>query len=138
MKCVHTLRTGRHKRQADITLLFQYTCTRFLQDAERTRTGHTAYQCTSTCDGGPTDILIMFIRWHPLNVLNMSKTKPENRAQFESPIYFVSLNWHKENYFCNMWVRTFSNSSKSLISRINEVKQVMSKQHCLNIFVASA
>ena len=24
MKCVHTLRTGRHKRQADITLLFQY------------------------------------------------------------------------------------------------------------------
>ena len=23
-KCVHTLRTGRHKRQADITLLFQY------------------------------------------------------------------------------------------------------------------
>ena len=24
MKCVHTLETGRHKRQADITLLFQY------------------------------------------------------------------------------------------------------------------
>ena len=24
MKCVHTLRTGRHKREADITLLFQY------------------------------------------------------------------------------------------------------------------
>ena len=24
MKCVYTLRTGRHKRQADITLLFQY------------------------------------------------------------------------------------------------------------------
>ena len=24
MKCVHTLRTGRHKRQADITFLFQY------------------------------------------------------------------------------------------------------------------
>ena len=26
MKCVHTLRTGRHKRQADITLLFQFIC----------------------------------------------------------------------------------------------------------------
>ena len=25
MKCVHTFETGRHKRQADITLLFQYT-----------------------------------------------------------------------------------------------------------------
>ena len=25
MKYVHTLGTGRHKRQADITLLFQYT-----------------------------------------------------------------------------------------------------------------
>ena len=25
MKCVHTFRIGRHKRQADITLLFQYT-----------------------------------------------------------------------------------------------------------------
>ena len=25
MKCVNTLRTGRHKRQAGITLLFQYT-----------------------------------------------------------------------------------------------------------------
>ena len=24
MKCVHTFGTGRHKRQADITLLFQY------------------------------------------------------------------------------------------------------------------
>ena len=24
MKCVHTLRTDRHKRQADITLLFEY------------------------------------------------------------------------------------------------------------------
>ena len=24
MKCVHTLKTGRHKRHADITLLFQY------------------------------------------------------------------------------------------------------------------
>ena len=24
MKCVHTFRTGRHKRQTDITLLFQY------------------------------------------------------------------------------------------------------------------
>ena len=24
MKCVHTLRTGRYKHQADITLLFQY------------------------------------------------------------------------------------------------------------------
>ena len=24
MKCVHTFRTGRHKRKADITLLFQY------------------------------------------------------------------------------------------------------------------
>ena len=24
MNCVHALRTGRHKRQADITLLFQY------------------------------------------------------------------------------------------------------------------
>ena len=24
LKCVHTLRTGRHKRQADITLLFKY------------------------------------------------------------------------------------------------------------------
>ena len=25
MKCVHTLTTGRHKRQAVITLLFQYS-----------------------------------------------------------------------------------------------------------------
>ena len=25
MKCVHTFGNGRHKRQADITLLFQYT-----------------------------------------------------------------------------------------------------------------
>ena len=25
MKCVHTFGTGRHNRQADITLLFQYT-----------------------------------------------------------------------------------------------------------------
>ena len=24
MKCVYTFRTGRHKRQADITLLFEY------------------------------------------------------------------------------------------------------------------
>ena len=24
MKCVHTFGTGRHKRQADITLLFEY------------------------------------------------------------------------------------------------------------------
>ena len=27
MKCVNTFGTGRHKRQADITLLFQYICT---------------------------------------------------------------------------------------------------------------
>ena len=26
MKCVHTFGTGRHKRKADITLLFQYIC----------------------------------------------------------------------------------------------------------------
>ena len=26
MKCVYTFGTGRHKRQADITLLFQYMC----------------------------------------------------------------------------------------------------------------
>ena len=30
MKCVHTLRTGRHKRQADRTLLFQYTSTVYI------------------------------------------------------------------------------------------------------------
>ena len=29
MKCVHTFKTGRHKRQAYITLLFQYTFTHF-------------------------------------------------------------------------------------------------------------
>ena len=27
MKCVYTLKTGQHKRQADITLLFQYIFT---------------------------------------------------------------------------------------------------------------
>ena len=33
MKCVHTFEMGRHKRQADITLLFQYTskyCSRII------------------------------------------------------------------------------------------------------------
>ena len=30
MKCVHTFRSGRHKRQADITLLFQYTCIMYI------------------------------------------------------------------------------------------------------------
>ena len=34
MKCVHPFGTGRHKRQADITLLFQYIsyCTLILLD----------------------------------------------------------------------------------------------------------
>ena len=43
--------------------------TRYLHDAERTRTGQTAYQRTSNVY--PPGI---FIRWHPFEVLNMSKT----------------------------------------------------------------
>ena len=43
--------------------------TGYLQDAERTRTGQTAYQRTSNVH--PPDI---FIRWRPFEVLNMSKT----------------------------------------------------------------
>ena len=42
---------------------------RYLQDAERTRTGQTAYQPTSNVH--PPDI---FIRWRPFKVLNMFKT----------------------------------------------------------------
>ena len=43
--------------------------TGYLQDAERTRTGQTAYQRTSNVH--PPDI---FIRWRPFEVLNMFKT----------------------------------------------------------------
>ena len=53
------LRSNGHKRMH----------TGYLQDAERTRTGQTAYQRTSNVH--PPDI---FIRWRPYEVLNMSKT----------------------------------------------------------------
>ena len=43
--------------------------TGYLQDAERTRTGQTAYKRTSNVH--PPDI---FIRWRPFEVLNMFKT----------------------------------------------------------------
>ena len=43
--------------------------TGYLQDAQRTRTGQTAYQRTSNVH--PPDI---FIRWRPFEVLNMFKT----------------------------------------------------------------
>ena len=53
------IRSNEHKRMH----------TGYQQDAERTRTGQTAYQRTSTVH--PPDI---FIRWRPFEVLNMSKT----------------------------------------------------------------
>ena len=47
----------------------QWINTGYLQDAERTRTGQTAYQRTSNVR--PPGI---FIRWRPFEVLNMFKT----------------------------------------------------------------
>ena len=40
MKCVHTFGTGRHKRQADITLLFEYILTpaKFEENSSREKT----------------------------------------------------------------------------------------------------
>ena len=52
----------------------QRICTGYLPDAERMRTGQTAYQRTSNVH--PPDIII---RWRPFEVLNMSKTCERTR-----------------------------------------------------------